>query len=949
VADRVGQQFSHYRLVALLGQGGYAEVYLGRHVRLELQAAIKVLHTHLTDQEAEHFQQEAQTIAKLTHPGIVRILDYDVQDGVPFLVMEYAPGGSLRRRYPKGNIVPLAQVVSSVKQVAAALQYAHEQKFIHRDVKPENMLVGRQQEVLLSDFGLAALAHSSASLSTREAIGTLSYMAPEQIEGHPRAASDQYALAVVVYEWLCGQRPFEGSVSEVIVQHLSMPPPPLRERVSTVPAEVEQVVLRALAKEPKERFASVQEFAEALERASQLASAHSVLLASASAPPGAAAAPSSATAAVPPGQPVMPTEAIPFATVPVGGLEPTVYPGSTPPGDLTTPQSQASEMPLPGQVVAPPSAVLPSPLEPTLPIRPRAGRLPSISTVLLMGLVVVVIVGGVLGSLSLLTRFGVLGAHSGATTLTPVHGGTWTDDLVHYPDSLIPNGGGNEGSAMIDQALYLPLFSSDTQGMLHPGAATEVPSVQNGGISADATTWTFHLKPHLMWSDGQPYDARDVDFTWKTWLNPKFGFTSGTTGLNLISSADISADFLSITFHLTHAYVPFLQYWVDGWFAPLPAHHFSTMAPEAILQSLENLNPRVTSGPFLMAESVPGDHYTAVRNPRYYRASEGLPYLDKLVFRPVDQDTRFKDLQAGTVTSTWFLEVSKMQEYQRLKNYTFVTAPTSASFEALGFNFHNIVLAGHLEVRQAIAMAIDHQALIEVARHGFATPLCTDHPSAMHPGYVPTAPCWDFNPTAAKKLLEDNGWVKGADGVRARGGQRLEFEYSTAATYQPWRVDDELIIQRNLAAIGIKLDIQNYPSTTFFGPFLAGGKASPPTGAVAGRFDIAEWGWVFSYDPDDSFLLSCDQIPPKGANFTFYCNPALDALYQQELVTANAGPRQQIFNQIHQLLLVELPFIALFSDTVVALARKGTHNYQLSPFAGETVNIWEWWCDNGKC
>jgi predicted ATPase/DNA-binding CsgD family transcriptional regulator len=247
MADRIGQQLGNYRLVALLGRGSYAEVYLGQHVRLTLQVAIKVLHTHLTGQEAEHFQQEAETIARLMHPSIVRILDYDVQAGVPFLVMDYAPNGSLRRRYPKGTVVPLPHIVAWVKQIAAALQFAHEQKFIHRDVKPENMLLGRQQEVLLSDFGLAALAHSSASLSTQEAMGTLPYMAPEQIEGHPRAASDQYALGVVVYEWLCGSHPFEGSLSEVMVQHLSLPPPPLRERVPTVQGEVEQEVMAACA------------------------------------------------------------------------------------------------------------------------------------------------------------------------------------------------------------------------------------------------------------------------------------------------------------------------------------------------------------------------------------------------------------------------------------------------------------------------------------------------------------------------------------------------------------------------------------------------------------------------------------------------------------------------------------------------------------------------------
>src|SRR5437588_7680466 len=246
MGDRTGQQFGNYRLVRLLGQGGYAEVYLGQHLRLNQQAAIKVLHAHLTEQEAEHFQQEAQTIATLVHPGIVRVFDYDVQDGVPFLVIDYAPNGSLRQRYPKGSLVPLKVIVSSVKQVADALQYAHEQKFIHRDVKPENMLLGRRQEVLLSDFGIATLAHNTSSLSANAqgTSGTLAYMAPEQIEGHSRPASDQYALGGVVYEWLCGERPFEGSVSEVMVQHLSMPPLPLRERVSTIPVETEQAVLR---------------------------------------------------------------------------------------------------------------------------------------------------------------------------------------------------------------------------------------------------------------------------------------------------------------------------------------------------------------------------------------------------------------------------------------------------------------------------------------------------------------------------------------------------------------------------------------------------------------------------------------------------------------------------------------------------------------------------------
>lgn len=131
MVDHVGQQLGSYRLVSLLGQCGYAEVYLGQHVRLNQQAAIKVLHAHLTQDEAEHFQQAAQTIATLVHPGIVRVFDYNVQDGVPFLVIDYAPNGSLRQRYPKGSLVPLPVIISAVKQVADALQYP---RIAQRDV-----------------------------------------------------------------------------------------------------------------------------------------------------------------------------------------------------------------------------------------------------------------------------------------------------------------------------------------------------------------------------------------------------------------------------------------------------------------------------------------------------------------------------------------------------------------------------------------------------------------------------------------------------------------------------------------------------------------------------------------------------------------------------------------------------------------------------------------------
>src|SRR6266566_2228994 len=269
MAERVGQQLGNYTLIRRLGEGGFAEVYLGEHIHLGTQAAIKILHTQLSTDNVDEFRTEARTIARLVHPNIVRVLEFGIEDKTPFLVMDYASNGTLRQRHPKGTILPLPTVVKYVKQVTDALQYAHDEKLIHRDIKPENMLLGRRSEILLSDFGIALVAQSSRYQSTQEMAGTMAYMPPEQIQGKPRPASDQYALGIVAYEWLTGDRPFHGSAIEIVTQHLAVPPAPLHEKIATISRDVEQVVMTALAKDPKERFGSVQAFANALEQASQ--------------------------------------------------------------------------------------------------------------------------------------------------------------------------------------------------------------------------------------------------------------------------------------------------------------------------------------------------------------------------------------------------------------------------------------------------------------------------------------------------------------------------------------------------------------------------------------------------------------------------------------------------------------------------------------------------------
>jgi WD40 repeat protein/serine/threonine protein kinase len=269
MADYVGKQLGNYRVVRLLGRGGFATVYLGEHLYLKSYAALKVLNVSLSEREAQHFQAEAQTLVRLEHPHIVRVLEFYVEHGMPILVMQQAVGGTLRDACPRGARLPLSKVVSYISQASSALQYAHNQSLIHRDVKPENLLLDSRGEILLSDFGLALFAPSPEMLSTQERAGTIPYMAPEQISGKPVFASDQYALSCVAYEWLCGTRPFKGAYWELVYKQMYVEPTPLRELAPEIPEAIEAVVFKALKKNAHERFVSVQAFAQALERAYQ--------------------------------------------------------------------------------------------------------------------------------------------------------------------------------------------------------------------------------------------------------------------------------------------------------------------------------------------------------------------------------------------------------------------------------------------------------------------------------------------------------------------------------------------------------------------------------------------------------------------------------------------------------------------------------------------------------
>ncbi|RVU71647.1 MULTISPECIES: Stk1 family PASTA domain-containing Ser/Thr kinase [Lactobacillus] len=261
--DKVYLLGERYRIIDTLGEGGMANVYLAEDIILQRKVAVKVLRLDLQKepQIEERFQREALATSELSHPNIVSVLDVGTDQGLPYMVMEYVDGPDLKEYIGENSPLDLHEVIRIMDQILSAVALAHKHNVIHRDLKPQNILLDRRGNVKIADFGIAVALNQSSITQTNSVMGSVHYMSPEQTRGGlVTKQSDIYSLGIILYELITGKVPFNGETPvSIALKHAQEPIPSIRKKDPKVPQALENVVLRATAKDPRDRYATAQE------------------------------------------------------------------------------------------------------------------------------------------------------------------------------------------------------------------------------------------------------------------------------------------------------------------------------------------------------------------------------------------------------------------------------------------------------------------------------------------------------------------------------------------------------------------------------------------------------------------------------------------------------------------------------------------------------------------
>jgi peptide/nickel transport system substrate-binding protein len=479
----------------------------------------------------------------------------------------------------------------------------------------------------------------------------------------------------------------------------------------------------------------------------------------------------------------------------------------------------------------------------------------------------------------------------------------------------------------LDMFIYGWFFYVDDKGHFIPDLALEVPTYKNGGISADGRTLTYHLRHGVYWQDGVPFTARDVVFTVHAVMNSRNDVYS-RAGWTDIVSMETPNDF-TVRFHLKQPYAPaiatlFCPYQHSGY--PVLPSHLLARYPD--LNHVPFNSHPVGTGPFKVREWIRGDRIVLDANPLYWR---GPPKLKHVIAKIVPDDNTVL-IQYKTHELDAIFGAPEAQYSQLLKlNDARVTLIPTGVYDELQVNTKHPPL-DDVRIRRAINYAIDKPRLIASVTHGVDVPADSDIPSSSWAYNAHLNPI-NYNPTAARVLLDRAGWALGPDGIRVKNGSRLSLNLA-GQTGAASEITDELLIQEMLRAIGIEAVVKNYSPELFYA--LVGGVLS------GGRYDLAVAEIQSGIDPDDSTIFMCDQIPPAGVNYDFWCDPTFDTAERGALAHYDQPTRKRYYAITQRELVEQLPVVFLYYDRFILVTTPKLHGLAPTPAAVFNWNTWQW-------
>ena len=487
----------------------------------------------------------------------------------------------------------------------------------------------------------------------------------------------------------------------------------------------------------------------------------------------------------------------------------------------------------------------------------------------------------------------------------------------------------NTTDGFIARLMFEPLVSADDKGNTIPMLSATVPTQENGGISKDGLTITYHLRKNAKWSDGVPVTSKDVKWSWQAIMNNNNNIIS-RHGYDYVTRIDTPDDY-TVAVHLKQKFSPFVNTFFadsDQPYPVAPAHVLSKYSD--INQIPFNANPNVTDGPFKFVRWVHGDHIELAANDDFFM---GKPGLRGIYLRIVpNENTTVNMLRTHDVD--WMFQAS-ISNYPNVKDIPGIKLAFTDinGYEDVQLNVQRPLLQD-VRVRQAIAFAIDKARIVQTLTYGQQKIATWDMPPFMW-AYDPNVqPVYTHDVAKAKALLQQAGYTPGSDGIMQKNGQPLTL-VMVSNNSNVTRRKNTVEVQEMLKQAGIDTQIKFYDGDVLFAPVGEGGILQ------GGKFDLSLAGWYSGTDPDDSSQLTCANVAPAGYNYSRYCNAEMDAAQKMALDNYDRPTRKKAYSEIQHLLARDIPEVYFYYLRTMQPVSENFKGFRPNPVV-ESWNAWEW-------